>query len=213
MKDFDSYILNPSVEQYIADLSTHDDPVLKEMEAQAAKMEFPIIGPLVGKFLYQITEISGAAKIFEMGSGFGYSALWFAKALPENGIIICTDKSDDNYKMARGYFNKAGVDMQIRYEVGESLEILRNQYGKFDIILNDIDKEQYPEVIELAEERLVKGGVLITDNVLWFGRVISEDTSISTAGVKKFNKHMFTNNNFITTIMPIRDGISISLRT
>lgn len=212
MKDFDSYILNPSVEQYIADLSTHDDPVLKEMEAQAAKMEFPIIGPLVGKFLYQITEISGAAKIFEMGSGFGYSALWFAKALPENGIIICTDKSDDNYKMARSYFNKADVDMQIRYEVGESLEILRNQNGKFDIILNDIDKEQYPQVIELAEERLVKGGVLITDNVLWFGRVISEDTSISTAGVKKFNKHMFTNKNFITTIMPIRDGISISLR-
>jgi len=212
MKDLDSYILNPSVERYIADLSTHDDPVLKEMEALAAKMEFPIIGPLVGKFLYQITEISGAAKIFEMGSGFGYSALWFAKALPENGIIICTDKSDDNYKMARSYFNKAGIDMQIRYEVGESLEILRNKNEKFDIILNDIDKEQYPEVIELAEERLFKGGVLITDNVLWFGRVVSEDTSISTAGVKKFNKQMFSNKKFITTIMPIRDGISISLR-
>ena len=212
MKDFDSYILNPTVEQYIADLSTHNDPVLKEMEAQASKMEFPIIGPLVGKFLYQITEISGATRIFEMGSGFGYSALWFAKALPENGIIICTDKSEDNYKIARGYFNKAGVDMQIRYEVGESLEILRNQNGKFDIILNDIDKEQYPDVIALAEERLLKGGIMITDNVLWFGRVITNDTSISTAGVKKFNEQILSNKNFITTIIPVRDGIAVSLR-
>ncbi len=212
MKEFESYIVNPLLERYIADLSTHDDPVLKEMEALAEEKEFPIIGPQVGKFLYQITKISGARKIFELGSGFGYSALWFGKALPLDGMIVCTDKSTDNYSIARKFFDRGLNHLKIRYEVGDSLEILKNQDDKFDIILNDIDKEQYPEVIELAEERLAKGGVLITDNVLWFGRVISDDTSMSTYGVKKFNEEIFSNKNFVTTIMPIRDGVAMSLR-
>ena len=121
-------------------------------------------------------------------------------------------KSRDNYKTARSYFNKADVGMKIRYEVGDALNILIMQNDKFDIILNDIDKELYPQVISLAEKRLASGGIMITDNVLWFGRVISDDTSISTAGVKKFNEQIFSNKNFITTIMPVRDGIAISLR-
>lgn len=212
MKEFESYITNPLVEQYIAGLSTHDDPVLKEMESLAEEKEFPIIGPQVGKFLYQITRISGARKIFELGSGFGYSAFWFGKAVPSDGIIVCTDKSADNCNIARKFFERGLNHLRIRYDVGDSLEILKNQDEKFDIILNDIDKEQYPGVIELAEEKLIKGGILITDNVLWFGRVISDDTSMSTYGVREFNEKIFSNNNFITTIIPIRDGIAISLR-
>ena len=212
MKEFETEILNPRLEHYISGLSSHDDPVLKDMETLAEKTEFPIIGPLVGRILYQITLISGARKILELGSGFGYSAIWFAKAVRADGEIICTDKSHDNCNKAREYFSRASVQQKIRYEVGDSLEILKNQTGKFDIILNDIDKEEYPAVTELAEQKLVKGGILITDNVLWFGRVISDDPSLSTAGVKKFNQDIFSNRKFITSILPVRDGIALSIR-
>ena len=212
MKEFDTCIVNPEIETYLKELSPVEDPIIEEMETLAEQMDFPIIGSLVGKFLYQITKISKAKKIFELGSGFGYSAYWFSKALENEGYVFCTEISEDNHKIALNFLKKSEYSGNIKFEVGDGLSILKQQKEKFDIILNDIDKEYYPDVIEIAAKKLSPGGLLITDNMLWFGRVLSNDKTPSTIGVKKFTEIILSRKDFITTIIPIRDGISISLK-
>lgn len=212
MKEFDTCIVNPEIETYLKELSPVEDPIIQEMETLAEELDFPIIGSLVGKFLYQITKISKAKKIFELGSGFGYSAYWFSKALENEGYVFCTEISEDNHKIALNFFKKSVYFGNIKFEVGDGLSILKQQKEKFDIILNDIDKEYYPDVIEIAAKKLSPGGLLITDNMLWFGRVLSNDKTPSTIGVKKFTEIILSRKDFITTIIPIRDGISISLK-
>ncbi len=212
MKEFDTCIVNPEIETYLKELSPVEDPIIQEMETLAEQLDFPIIGSLVGKFLYQITKISKAKKIFELGSGFGYSAYWFSKALENEGYVFCTEISEDNHKIALNFLKKSEYFNNIKFEVGDGLSILKQQKEKFDIILNDIDKEYYPDVIEIAAKKLSPGGLLITDNMLWFGRVLSNDKTPSTIGVKKFTEIILSRKDFITTIIPIRDGISISLK-
>lgn len=212
MKEFDTCIVNPEIETYLKELSPVEDPIIQEMETLAEQMDFPIIGSLVGKFLYQITKISKAKKIFELGSGFGYSAYWFSKALENEGYVFCTEISEDNHKIALNFLKKSEYFGNIKFEIGDGLSILKQQKEKFDIILNDIDKEYYPDVIEIAAKKLSPGGLLITDNMLWFGRVLSNDKTPSTIGVKKFTEIILSRKDFITTIIPIRDGISISLK-
>lgn len=212
MKEFDTCIVNPEIETYLKELSPVEDPIIQEMETLAEEMDFPIIGSLVGKFLYQITKISKAKKIFELGSGFGYSAYWFSKALENEGYVFCTEISEDNHKIALNFLKRSEYSGNIKFEVGDGLSILKQQKEKFDIILNDIDKEYYPDVIEIAAKKLSPGGLLITDNMLWFGRVLSNDKTPSTIGVKKFTEIILSRKDFITTIIPIRDGISISLK-
>lgn len=212
MKEFDTCIVNPEIETYLKELSPVEDPIIQEMETLAEELDFPIIGSLVGKFLYQITKISKAKKIFEIGSGFGYSAYWFSKALENEGYVFCTEISEDNHKIALNFLKKSEYFNNIKFEVGDGLSILKQQKEKFDIILNDIDKEYYPDVIEIAAKKLSPGGLLITDNMLWFGRVLSNDKTPSTIGVKKFTEIILSRKDFITTIIPIRDGISISLK-
>jgi len=212
MNEFDKFIVNPEIESYIDRLLPAEDPIIQEMEKLAKEMDFPIIGSQVGRFLYQITRISGAKKIFELGSGFGYSAYWFAKALGNEGYVICTEHSKDNHEIAEGFFKKSDHFSKVRYEKGEALSILLKQNETFDIILNDIDKEYYPDVVDIAAGKLKTGGILITDNVLWFGRVLSDDDSASTLGVKKFTELLLGRTDFITTIIPIRDGVAMSLK-
>jgi len=212
MKEFDTCIVNPEIETYLKELSPVEDPIIQEMETLAEQLDFPIVGSLVGKFLYQITKISKAKKIFELGSGFGYSAYWFSKALENEGYVFCTEISEDNHKIALNFFKKSEYSGNIKFEVGDGLSILKQQKEKFDIILNDIDKEYYPDVIEIAAKKLSPGGLLITDNMFWFGRVLSNDKTPSTIGVKKFTEIILSRKDFITTIIPIRDGISISLK-
>ncbi len=206
------YIVNPQIEEYLKGLSPVDDAILREMEELGKKREFPIVGPLVGRLLHQLALAIGAERIFEMGSGFGYSTYWFAKAAHDGATVFFTDFSSDNAQLALNFFKRAEIDNRIRIQVGDSLSILDKTPGHFDIIFNDIDKERYPLVVEKAYNKLRKGGLLITDNLLWFGRVLSDDDSPSTKGVKEFTRLLLSESGFITTIIPIRDGISISLK-
>lgn len=205
-------ILDPKIEQYLMSAIPQRDSVLQKMEELAEKMDFPIVGPLVGRFLYQIVKMTNAKKVFEMGSGFGYSAYWMAKALSDGGRIVCTDPSDEYGKMAAGFFNDGGVADRIEYKLGDAIAILKEEKGEFDIIFNDVDKHQYPLVPGLAYQRLRKGGLLITDNLLWYGRVLLDKLDADTVGVIEYTKLVSDDTKFWTTIIPIRDGISISLK-
>lgn len=209
-------IINPLLENYLYDLARQQEPfahpVLREMESYAQEITFPSIGPLVGRLLYQLTLISGAKRILELGSGFGYSAFFFAKATGQDGRIICTDTSLENRTLAYHYLTRAGVDEKVDFRVGNALDIIDHLGGEFDIIFNDIDKHYYPQVAENAIPRLRKGGLLISDNTLWYGKVIGEGNEPSTEGVKEYNRLIFSHPSLISSIIPLRDGVSLSIK-
>lgn len=212
MKKFYADIVDPKIDDYISGLYGKSSKIFKEMEEYAAENEVPIVGPLVGRLLSQICLIKQPLKVFELGSGFGYSALWFAATLPQGGSIICTDFAKEKADLAKTYFKKAGFNKSIQFEIGNSLNILQNTEDRFDIIFNDVDKDFYPSVVDIAYEKLNKGGLLISDNVLWYGRVVADDGLPSTKGVKNYNKSLFSKPEFLSTIIPLRDGISISVK-
>lgn len=212
MENLPKYIVNPQIEEYLSGLTPVDDIILREMEELGKERNFPIIGPLVGRLLHLIALAIKARRVFEMGSGFGYSSYWFAKAVGEGGNVIFSELSENNAQLAQDFFRRGEVEGRIKINVGNSIEILDDAKGEFDIIFNDIEKEQYPFVVEKAYKRLRKGGLLITDNVLWFGRILTDDDSPSTQGVREFTRMLLSEKGFITTIIPIRDGVSISLK-
>jgi predicted O-methyltransferase YrrM len=212
MKEIETYIVNPKIEEYLRNLDPVQDEVLREMEKLGNERGFPIIGPLVGRLIYQLAVIVGAKRVLELGSGFGYSAYWFAKAVGEGGRVIFTELSEKNTSLAKEFFRRGGVDRRIDIHTGDALRILEEIDGEFDIIFNDIDKEYYPLVVDKVYKKLRQGGLFITDNVLWFGRVLTDDLSPSTEGVKEFTRLLFQEQGFLSTIIPIRDGISLSVK-
>ena len=220
-------VLHPSINEYLLEVSPERDEVLTEMEAYARENRFPIVGPLVGRVLHQLVLLTNPTRIFEMGSGFGYSAYWMAKALqqPEAGII-CTDGSQENADRAAGYLTRGGIADRIDYRVGNALEIIDKTEGEFDIIYNDIDKDGYPAAFRKAIPRLRSGGLFITDNMLWLGRVVTYDTETdtqgldeeqqwvhnTTVGVKELTRLLYSSPDLFTTIIPLRDGVSVAIK-
>jgi len=207
-------IVNPAIEAYMKNLYDDGDAVRHEMEELAAKRKFPIVGPLVGRDLAVLTRAIGARRVFELGSGFGYSALFFARAMGPGGIVHCTDTSEENVNLAHTFLGRAGVLAGITYHREEATLALRRVGGVWDIIYNDIDKDGYPETVELAYEHLRPGGLFITDNVLWSGRVLpgTDDQSASTRGVLEFTRRLFGHAGFLTSILPSRYGVAVALR-
>ncbi len=206
------HIINPQINEYILGITPPDNDIHTEMDMYARENNFPIVGPQVGRLLAQLVLISGAKKIFEMGSGFGYSAFWFARFLRPGGKIISTDGDAANKDRALDYLDRAGYGDLVEFKVGDSRRIIEKYEGPFDIIFNDIDKEQYPEAFDLALPRLRKGGLFITDNVLWSGRMLEDDIHESTAGVIEFNRKLFESDKLFSTIIPIRDGLGIAVK-
>lgn len=205
-------IVASQLNEYMSTLTPDRDPVLEEMEKWGAARDFPLIGPLCGRFLRQMALVSGAKNIFEMGSGFGYSAIWFAGGIPDSGKIICTDGDAQNREQALQYFKRSGVDHKVEFQVGIAQEILQQYSGPFDIIFNDIDKHEYPDIIDLVIPRLRKGGLFITDNVLWDGKVIHPPDDKYTRGIQEFNRCLYQRDDLLTTIIPLRDGLAVSVK-
>lgn len=205
-------IINKRIEEYIQDLYPTKDPVLKEMETLAVRKDFPIVGPAVGRLLYQLARMTNATAIFEMGSGFGYSTYWFAMALPHSGYVYHTDTSAVNSKLAQEYLRKGRQMNKVRFLVGNAMELIESVKDTFDIVFIDIDKENYPEAYEKAKKKLKPGGLLIADNALWWGRVLDKKGDSATEGIKKFNQLMAADKDFFQTLLPIRDGVSVSYK-
>ena len=220
-------ILHPSIDDYLLDIIPERDEVLTEMEAHARANRFPIVGPLVGRVLHQLVLLTNPTRIFEMGSGFGYSAYWMAKALQKpEASIICTDGSRENADRAAGYLARGGIADRINYRVGNALEIIEETEGEFDIIYNDIDKDGYPEAFHKAIPRLRSGGLFITDNMLWMGRVVTQESGTppegldererwfhaATIGVRELTRLLYSSSDVFTTIIPLRDGVSVAVK-
>ncbi|MGH9565521.1 MAG: O-methyltransferase [Candidatus Angelobacter sp.] len=206
-------IIVAAVESYMNGLLPARDAILQEMEQQAEARDIAIVGPAVARILYQYAKIIGARKIFELGSAIGYSTLWWARAVGQGGQVFYTDSDRKNAAEAKGYFERAGVADRVQIQLGDALELFSEQKQEFDIIFNDVDKEDYPRVLHMAPARLRRGGLFITDNALWYGRVTQTDpTEDSTRAVKEFNQRLYAMPEFFTTILPIRDGVAVAVK-
>jgi caffeoyl-CoA O-methyltransferase len=205
-------ITAPQVEDYLYDVTPPRDEVLTEMEADATENDYAIVGPVVARVLHQLAVISGAKKVFELGSAIGYSTLWWARAVGEGGRVIYTDGDPKRAEKARRYFDRAGVTDRIKVRVGDALEFLSEEKEQYDIIFNDVDKTDYPRVFRLALPRLKKGGLFITDNVLWSGKLRQPNPDAQTKAILEFNKLICESPDLFTTILPIRDGVAVCVK-
>jgi predicted O-methyltransferase YrrM len=208
-----NFVTAGPVDEYLYSMLPKRDEVLSEMEEYATEHKIPIVGPAVGRVLQQMALAIHARKVFELGSAIGYSTIWWAQAVGAGGTVIYTDGDPKNAERARGYFARAGVSKQILVRTGDALEILSEEKQEFDIIFNDVDKEDYPRVLRLVAPRVRKGGLFITDNVLWSGRVAQKNPDAQTKAILEFNRKLFDCKDFYTTILPIRDGLAVALKT
>jgi predicted O-methyltransferase YrrM len=205
-------ITNEKVEKYLYDVLPERDATLAAMEEQARLRNIPIVGPAVGRLLYQLARMVNAKTVFEAGSAIGYSTIWWARAVGEGGRVVYTDSNRKNADEARQYFEMAGVADRVDIRIGDALEVLSEQRpASYDIVFNDVDKEDYPRVLKLALPRVRPGGLFITDNVLWSGRVVDPQDDSSRA-IVEFNKLLYASKDMFTTIIPLRDGVAVAMK-
>jgi caffeoyl-CoA O-methyltransferase len=203
-------IIDPRVDSYLASLCAAPDPELAAMETVAERRHFPSIDRRTGVLLGLLVRSMGARRILELGSGFGYSALWMARELPEDGKITCIDRSAANRDLALGYFHAAGLEKHVEFIVGDALEAARGLAPGFDLVFNDIDKEGYPESADMVVPLLRPGGLFVTDNTLWKGRVADPSaTDPQTEAVRAFNRKVCGHPRFESIILPVGDGVTI----
>lgn len=207
-------LVSPQVDRYLEELVPNRGAELASMEAYAQAHGFPIIGPVAGQLCYQIARMIGAQRVFELGSGYGYSTAWFARAVQENGggVVHHVVWDDALSQKARGHLAALGLEGIVRYHVGEAVAALQQTNSSFDLIFNDIDKEGYPDSLPVITKKLRPGGVLIIDNMLWGGRIFNGDDSPSTRGVRALTRMLTDSPDWITTLMPIRDGLILAMK-
>lgn len=211
----------PTVHRYLTELATmqHADPVLDEMEARAEAQGFPIVGRAVGRLLETQARAVGARRVMELGSGYGYSAYWFARAVSARGgagEVICTDGNPVNAKDAEDYLARAGLWGCVSYRVGDALDGLAATDGDFDVVYCDVDKHGYPDCWRAGRERLRVGGVYMCDNTLWNGKAASSEPDAAFPGwveaIREHNQLVAEDSRFVSTLVPIRDGVIVALR-
>jgi len=199
----------PAIEQYMESLLPARDEVLEEMEAYAAERDIPIIGPVVGRFLYQLVRLVKAKTIFELGSAIGYSTIWIARAAGEGATVYYTDGDPEKTERATNYIERAGVRERVNIRTGDALTLFDQTPGTFDIVFCDIDKDGYPDAFRKAVPRIRKGGLLLADNVLWHGRVAAPPQDAPTRGILEFNRLIYSTPELYPTILPVRDGFAV----
>src|SRR5881227_1974372 len=208
-------LLAPRVSAYLDELVPPRPARLAELEAEARRTGFPIIGPATGHLCYLLARLSHARHVFELGSGFGYSTAWFARAVKENGggTVYHVVWDEALSRRARTHLRTLGFDGVVEYHVGEAVQTLRQTAGTFDLIFNDIDKEGYPASLPVVTEKLRPGGVLIVDNMFWRGQIFdAKDQTEETEGVRRLTTLITSDPGWISSIVPLRDGLLVAYR-
>ena len=209
-------LLAPRVAAYLDGLVPPRPPRLAELEAEARRTDFPIIGPATGHLCYLLTRLTGARQVFELGSGFGYSTAWFARGVKENGggTVHHVVWDEDLSRTARQNLAALGLADVVQFHVGEAVATLTHAPGPFDIIFNDIDKQDYPKALDIMATKLKAGGLLLADNMLWSGRIFDgRDRTKATRGIREFTRRVQADPRWISSVIPIRDGLLVAYRS
>jgi predicted O-methyltransferase YrrM len=203
--------MQDDIDDYLYKLLPARDEVVTEMEKYAAENDIPIIGPAVARMLALFVQVSGAKRIFEMGSAIGYSTIWLARAAGPKGKVVYTDGDPEKARRAGDYFRRARVTKRIEIRVGNALELVKKAPGTFDLIFNDVDKHQYPDALHAALPKLRRGGLFITENTLWSGKAArpAPPDDVHTQGVQEFNRLVYASETLYPVLIPLRDGVTV----
>jgi caffeoyl-CoA O-methyltransferase len=209
----DMEIVAPLIEEYLGRIYPKTDQVEEEMRAYAAERgAFPIVGPLVGRLLEWVARSIGAKRVLEVGSGFGYSAYWFSRAVGPGGQVVLTEYDKGNADRARDFLGRAGFGERVEIHVGDGVELASQIPGPFDVAFFDLDKERYPLALSKTLPLVRKGGLLIADNVLWGGAVAKDVHDQHTEGLREYIRKAMGDPNLYSMIVPLRDGVAVSLK-
>ncbi len=205
-------IVAPDVADYVDGLANRGGRELAKVEEQGEREHWPIVGAAEGSFLHILAKSIGARRILELGTAIGYSGTWLARALPGDGQLITVEGDPDTAKIAGANLASTGVDRRVTLLVGLAQDVLEDLEGPFDLIFNDINKDGYPAVLEPCIRRLRVGGLLVTDNVLWKGEVARKSRSTETEAIREYNRRLAADPRMLTSIVPLRDGVSVALK-
>ena len=203
-------IVHPEVRAYLDHLLGDDDPLLAEMEAHCANNGFPLIGRTSGRWLELLTRMSGARRVFEFGSGFGYSAFFFARAVGPEGSVWGAEKDAHELEHHARFYAGHPLAPRIHLREGWADDVFDATEGTFGAILLDCDKEGYIRSLEHALPRLDPGALVFADNVLWGGRVAREADADSTRALQAFNRHVAQHPALDGLILPSGDGLMVA---
>jgi predicted O-methyltransferase YrrM len=200
------------------------DDVLREMDERAEREGFPTVGPAVGGWLTLLARAVDAERVFEFGSGFGYSAYWFARALDDEGEVVLTEIDAGELDDARDYFERGGVADRAQFEHGDAIDILERYDGPFDVVLLDNQKSRYVEAFEAVREKLRPGSLVLADNAVTAGVIDSDDVAAllagesrpdardASTGIADYLAHVRDDADFETSLLPLGEGVAVSVR-
>jgi caffeoyl-CoA O-methyltransferase len=213
-----SPVVDPAVDAYAEAHSEPPGDVLERLaEETRAKTTVPqmMVGPLEGRFLAFLVRALRARRVLEVGTFTGYSSICMASALPDDGRIVTLDVNAETTEIARRYAAEAGVVDRIDYRVGdagETSETIARLEGPFDLVFIDADKSGYVDYYEAALPMLADSGLIVADNVLWSGHVVSEPEDDSTRAIQRFNDHVRDDERVEQVLLTVRDGMTLIRR-
>jgi predicted O-methyltransferase YrrM len=218
----------PTVPEWIGEYATvvgpEPDDVIEEMDAYAEREGFPTVGPAVGGWLEVLARMVDAESVFEFGSGYGYSAYWFARGLATDGEIVLTEIDEDELDLAREYLERGEFDATFQYEHGDAIEIVDDYDGPFDVVLIDNEKTRYREAFEAVREKVASGGIVVADNAIAGGGIDAdavrelltgerETAGASTEGIAAFVRAVHGDPRFVASLLPVGEGVVVAMRT
>ncbi|WP_134671488.1 O-methyltransferase [Halorussus marinus] len=217
-------LLPDETERFVTAMVGDRDETLAEMAAHGDEIGFPTVGPEVGAFLRLAARMVDARRIFEFGSGFGYSAYWFAEALPADGEIVLTEHDDDELESAREYLERGGYADRAAFESGDALDTVERYDGPFDVVLIDCHKSGYPDALDAVRGKVADGGVVIADNAMESGAqdfeaildavegTDQEALDADTRGVADYLLEVRDSDDFETAAVPLGQGLTVSYK-
>ncbi|MCL6641844.1 MAG: O-methyltransferase [Candidatus Bipolaricaulota bacterium] len=203
-------ITHPDIEQYLYELLPPRDPLLVRLEQEAHERDIPIVGPLVGGLLALLVRLTRTKKVLEIGTAIGYSTIWLARGCAPTGRVVTIEYNKKIAQEARKNISEAGLGRRVRVLLGDGMDIVPTLRTKFDFLFLDAEKHQYRALLDLALPKLKRGALIVTDNVLWSGRVAQSDLDETTQAIREFNKYIHKHPALETVIVPVRDGLALS---
>jgi predicted O-methyltransferase YrrM len=193
-------------------LARDEDTTLVEIRKYCRQFDLPSINPEEGRVLAMLVAVTGAKRVLEVGTASGYSAIWMARALPEGGLLETIEANKSNASVARDHFKKAYVDTKVKVLEGKALDIMPTlEERAYDFVFIDADKEEYSDYLEQALRLCHKGSLICADNMYWRGKVFTDAVDDETEAIKYFQKRIFSNQRLRSTVLPVSDGLSVSM--
>ena len=211
-------IVPDAVERYLSGLNRAGSETLRDIARQGVERGLPLVDAEVGVLLQVLATSIRAERILEIGTAIGYSGIWLANALPPGGMLFTIEKDPHRATEAKTNFARAGLADRVSVMVGDAALKVLKVAGPFDLIFQDGAKPLYNTLLDKLVALLRPGGVLVTDNVLWDGEVVPgyvaelKKNPDDTDAIAEYNQRLTTHPQLLTSIVPLRDGVAISVK-